>query len=68
MSNIRHPITIEVVTGGFVLTYPSPEQDPTTCVSYNVEREVFVSQRKLTQKLKDVLDTLSTTPDDSKGD
>lgn len=67
MSNIRIPITIEVVKGGFVLTYPSPSKE-SSVFNYSMECEVFTSQRKLTQKLKDVLDTLSTTPDDSKGD
>lgn len=55
-------IVIEVVKGGFVLTYPR-ELNPG---APTFEREVFTSTRKMNQKIKDVLDTLSTTPDDSK--
>jgi hypothetical protein len=51
-------ITIEVAKGGFVLTYPinSPENG-------KLEREVFVSPRKLNQKIKEVIDTLSLVAD-----
>ncbi len=48
-------ITIEVVTGGFVLTNAKPtEVTNASTVSY--DREVFVSQTKLIKKLKDLLD------------
>ena len=49
-------ITIDVVTGGFVMTYPlavatgQPER-----VEFQLVTEVFTSQRKLNQKIKDVI-------------
>lgn len=49
-------ITIEVVKGGFILTYPhqaSKEGD-----DWTIEREVFVSSRKLNQKIKEVIDNV----------
>lgn len=49
-------ITIEVVKGGFILTYPhqaSKESD-----DWTIEREVFVSSRKLNQKIKEVIDNV----------
>jgi len=57
-------ITIEVVQGGFILSYPTfvgdgdDEHTETT-------REVFVSPRKLNQKLKDVIATVSLVKDES---
>jgi hypothetical protein len=49
-------ITIEVVSGGFILAYPTltTEED-----KFSVTREVFSSQRKLNQRLKEVIGTLS---------
>lgn len=54
-----HPITIEVVKGGFVLSYTTGTVDKPT-----FEREVFTSQRKLTQKLKEVLDAAAPGTED----
>jgi hypothetical protein len=65
-------ISIEVVAGGFILTYPvfvsklekfGIEADG---VNETVEeaREVFVSPRKLNQKLKDVIASVSLVADD----
>lgn len=47
-------ITIAVLKGGFVLTYPSLSDDALGTV-----REVFVSPRKLNQKIKEIIDALS---------
>jgi hypothetical protein len=52
-------ITIEVVRGGFVLTYPNDKMPGT------LTREVFTSTRKLNQKLKEVIETLSVVPVDT---
>lgn len=62
---MEHQIVIDVVKGGFVLTYPAPDLNGVLTVW---TREVFTSQRKLTQKIKEVLEAVSTTPDDTKGD
>jgi hypothetical protein len=56
-------IVIEVVKGGFILTYPV-----TTTVEgkekTDYQREVFVSPRKLHQKLKEVIDSISLVGED----
>ena len=63
----EHTITISVIKGGFVLAYPvfslqppriGIEQDSIT----DYVREVFVSVRKMNQRLKEVLDTVSRVP------
>lgn len=56
-------ITIEVVQGGFILTYPVV--DATTGDTTGGAREVFTSPRKLQQKLKEVIATLSTVAPDA---
>lgn len=57
-------IMIEIVKGGFMLTYPAIDD-----VSENSEqehvREVFTSPRKMIQRIKTVLDAVSTVADDS---
>ena len=50
-------ITIEVVSGGFILAYPTLTAG--TEDKFSVTREVFSSQRKLNQRLKEVIGTLS---------
>jgi hypothetical protein len=52
--NKMQNITIAVLKGGFVLTYPSLSDDALGTV-----REVFVSPRKLNQKIKEIIDALS---------
>lgn len=56
-------ITIEVVAGGFILSYPkfvvNGEQE-----TMEMAREVFVSPRKLNQKLKEVIDSVGLVKDD----
>ncbi len=59
-------IIIEVVAGGFILTYPVfvSELEKFGLEVVNGEkvemaREVFVSPRKLNQKLKEVIDNVS---------
>lgn len=49
-------ITIEVVKGGFILSYAENNL---------YEREVFTSPRKLNSKIKEVLEKLSYVPADS---
>lgn len=47
-------INIEVVAGGFILTYPkTSDAGDVLC------REVFSSPRKLHQKIKEVIDSIS---------
>lgn len=53
-------ISIEVLKGGFVLHYPNIGGMPGNDV-----REIFVSPRKLNQKLKEVIDQLSLVPADT---
>lgn len=68
------PIKIEVVRGGFLLTYPvqvnkvafdaglGPQQVQGD--QWVEEREVFVSPRKLNQKIKEVIDSVGLVRDD----
>jgi hypothetical protein len=55
-------ITIEVVNGGFILSYPKfgaiGEQE-----TVEIVREVVVSPRKLNQKLKEVIDSVGLVTD-----
>jgi hypothetical protein len=51
-------ITIQVVTGGFILTYPSFKDGVGS-----LSTEVIVSPRKLNQKLKEVIDSISLVTD-----
>ena len=48
-------ITIEVVVGGFILTYPKVN----SLNEVSLCREVLTSPRKLNQKLKEVIDNIS---------
>jgi hypothetical protein len=57
-------ISIEVATGGFVLTYPVTKTQPNGSELEMLEREVFISPRKLNQKLKDVIASLSLVPEE----
>lgn len=56
-------ISIEVVTGGFILSYPKFVSNEGTEV-IEMAREVFVSPRKLNQKLKEVIDSVGLVKDD----
>jgi len=60
-------IVIEVVSGGFILEYPVFVGDGDKEHS-ELAREVFVSPRKLNQKLKDVISTVSLVTDGKEGD
>lgn len=54
-------ILIEIVTGGFILSYPSDK------IGNGYERhvkEVFTSARKMHQKIKSVLDDLALVADE----
>ena len=55
-------IQIEVVKGGFILTYPIQVKEGDS-ERWETAREVFVSPRKLNQKLKEVIDTISLVGD-----
>lgn len=55
-------IQIEVVKGGFILTYPTQVKEGDS-ERWETAREVFVSPRKLNQKLKEVIDTISLVGD-----
>lgn len=55
-------ITIEVVQGGFILTYPEISTAADGTEEVDPAREVFVSPRKLNQKLKEVIDKISLVP------
>jgi len=66
-------ITIEVVAGGFILTYPVFVNELSKFglealkggdETVHTAREVFVSPRKLNQKLKDVIASVSLVADD----
>lgn len=59
---MSNEIYIEVVKGGFVLSYPVLEAE--SDIQLRHEREVFVSPRKLHQRLKEVIDTLSLVSED----
>lgn len=54
-SKYGETVTIEIMQGGFVLTYPSVEADCLVTV-----REVFASPRKLHQKLKSIFEAFDT--------
>jgi hypothetical protein len=58
-------ISIEVVAGGFILTYPVFEGSG-EAEEVVQAREVFVSPRKLNQKLKEVIGNVSLVADDDK--
>ena len=55
-------ITIEVIKGGFVLHYPTKAADGSDVWYQN--REVFVSPRKLNQKIKEVIDAVGLVADE----
>lgn len=62
-STYGEQLTIEIVTGGFILTYPlvvTVEGHETT----EMTREVFSSPRKLQQKIKDVIAQMGTVAED----
>lgn len=54
-------LTVEIVTGGFILTYPSAGQDGEYT---SATREVFSSPRKLQQKIKDVIALMGTVSEE----
>ena len=58
-NNYGHSLSIEVVTGGFILTYPVLTGDGLE----TTYREVFSTTRKLQNKVKEVIEQLSTTPE-----
>lgn len=53
-------ITVEVLKGGFVVTYPKLD-DKGAVSSYL--REVCVTPRKLNQRLKEIIDSVSLVSD-----
>ena len=68
MGNLyQHSITIEIVEGGYVLSYPSDIglNSTNTGAMYVQKREVFTSSRKMNQRIKEVLEAISTTAVDA---
>ena len=57
-------ITVEIVTGGFILTYPV-KLDPASDSFDNNQREVFSSPRKLNKKLQDVIKDIGLVADEA---
>lgn len=60
VGSTNYHVNIEILQGGFVLNYPEISTDGE---SLTFKREVFVTQRKLNLKIKEVLKNLSLTPD-----
>lgn len=58
-------ISIEVVVGGFILTYPVYSNDLNVpgLEAVSISKEVFVSPRKLNQKIKEVIDSIGLVKD-----
>lgn len=56
-------ITIDIVGDGFILNYPVPTGDG-DAEYMNQARQVFMSPRKLIQKIKEVIDTVSAVADE----
>lgn len=56
-------ILIEVVKGGFILTYPVAVTN-NGVEEWREAREVFVSPRKLNQKIKEVIDSIGLVRDE----
>lgn len=64
----QHVITIEVLKGGFVLHYPAlPFGNDQSAITWQT-REIFTSSRKMNQRIKEVLEAVSTTPVDKDAD
>lgn len=63
MSMHNSNIQIEVVKGGFILTYPVQIKTEDGGELWDIEREVFVSPRKLNNKIKSVIDTIGLVSD-----
>lgn len=55
---MENSIVIQVVQGGFILDYTEITSAAGNEV-HNQRREVFVSPRKLNQKVKDIIESLS---------
>ncbi len=65
-NNYGESITIEIVEGGFILTYPilnSDEKDNDGWDCLQSTREVFMSPRLLNKKIKSVIDSLGLVAD-----
>jgi len=59
--NFDFHVLIEVVKGGFLLHYPV-KNEVLGVLQYNQVREIFTSSRKMNQRIKEVLEAVSTTP------
>ena len=59
MSLYGEEIRIETVTGGFILSYPVKVKNAKGEDDTDTKREVYVSPRKLQQRLKEVIGDLS---------
>ena len=58
MNKYGENIQIEIVSGGFILTYPSVSKDSEGNEFTDTAREVFASPRKLQNKIKELIGTL----------
>lgn len=59
MNDMNAAVTIEFPKGGFILTYPHIDADGST----KMQREVFISPRKLNQRIKEVSEQLGLVTD-----
>lgn len=65
LANHYFHLNVEVITGGFILSFPKQlnnEHDP---LGYTQVREIFTSQQKLSKKIKEVLDELTKDADEA---
>ena len=56
-------IQIEIVAGGFILSYPVKSDASSDCFD-GTQREVFTSPRKLNKKIQDVIKALGLVADE----
>jgi hypothetical protein len=63
MNEYGMQLTIEVVKGGFILQYPTQVPNASQ-EEWVTAREVFVSPRKLNQKVKEVIESVSLVKDE----
>jgi hypothetical protein len=57
-------ITIEIVAGGFILSYPV-KSDAASDSYDNMQREVFASPRKLNKKIQEVIKDIGLVADEA---
>lgn len=65
MGNFEPTLTIEVIKGGFILHYPEKLTNDLGVEYMTQVRELFTSSRKMNQRIKEVLEKVSTTAVDA---